>query len=73
MVLAAQNTPLSTYFHTMPGITRYCIDRYDIVAVRYAGHTESLSHIEEATARYSCIHGYKSLHSPRVEVCLRVW
>jgi len=33
----------------------------------------SLSHIEEATARYSCIHGYKSLHAPRVEVCLRVW
>jgi len=33
----------------------------------------SLFHIEEATARYSCIHGYKSLLSPRVEVCLRVW
>jgi len=33
----------------------------------------SLSHIEQATARYSCIHGYKSLSSLRVEVCLRVW
>ena len=33
----------------------------------------SLSHIEEATARYSCTHGYKSLYAPPVEVCLRVW
>ena len=33
----------------------------------------SLSHIEEATARYSCTHGYKSLYAPRAEVCLRVW
>ena len=47
---------------------RLCDDDVDdfVMAVRYAGHTECLSHIEEATARYSCIHGYKSLHSPRV-------
>ena len=50
--------------------TRYLAQ---LVAVRYAGHTECLSHIEEAMVRYSYIHGYKSLHAPRVEVCLRVW
>ena len=61
----------SRYSHHPPDATHTNLPAD--VAVRYAGHTECMSHIEEATARYSCTHWYKSLDARRVEVCLRVW
>ena len=54
--------------YELPCETRYLAQ---LVAVRYAGHTECLSHIEEAMVRYSYIHGYKSAftHHESRSVC----